>query len=339
MSAIAATSLQQASPKDLPEPVLCCLECSGELTDGTMNARVTEDEAVCERCNWTMRRIDGVWRAIHPTRAGVLTGPLSSYEFVRKAEGRWSNGSEFYCSLPWKDTTKKFSEQWRIRAFSYRCLMRTILPLCMIEMKEERLRIIDIGAGNCWMSYRLSSMGHRPVAVDLSVSCLDGLGAARHYWSVLDRTFPLFQAEMDRLPFIDEQFDLAIFNSSFHYSADYESTLRETLRVLRPNGAIVIVDSPTYRTEEDGETMKRERSQEFASKYGGDGTGMGGQMYLTPERLERLKRTGICWKRFSPWRGWRWAARPFVARVAGRRRPSEFHIYLGTRASWQKETQ
>ena len=189
------------------------------------------------------------------------------------------------------------------------------------------------------MSYRLSLLGHLPVAVDLSVSPLDGLGAACHYSTVLGSGFPRFQAEMDRMPFIAGQFDMAIFNASFHYSQDYEITLREMLRVLRPGGAILIVDSPTYGSEEDGEAMIREKSKEFLCRYGTDEGSMGGQEYLTPERLARLEKTGLRWRRFAPWRGWRWALRPFLARIAKRRRPSQFYIYLGTLAHESTETQ
>jgi len=137
---------------------------------------------------------------------------------------------------------------------------------------------------------------------------------------------------MDRLPFANGQFDLAIYNASFHYARDYDATVREAVRVLRPDGAILIVDSPTYRREADGEAMKREKAIAFTRSFGTDLGGMGGQEYLTPERLARLEQIGIRWRRYSPWYGWRWALRPMIARLAGRRRPSQFHIYLGTLA-------
>jgi SAM-dependent methyltransferase len=287
-------------------------------------------KADCAICNSSMRRIDGIWHAIRPDRAILLAGPLSTYQAVRKAEGRWSDNADFYLSLPWKDTTGKFVNQWRIRARSFRFMTRVILPNCVKRLGKRHLRILDIGSGNCWMSYRLSLLGHLPVAVDLSVDPLDGLGAARHYWNVPGLSFPRFQAEMDRLPFAPSQFDMVVFNASFHYAQDYEVTLRESLRVINSGGEILIVDSPTYRSEEDGEAMKREKSNEFLSRYGSDGGNMGGQEYLTPNRLERLAQLGIHWRRYTPWRGWQWVLRPFFARISGRRRPSQFHIYLGT---------
>lgn len=330
MSAAIAMRHGESGVFGWPEVALRCPACAGEMEVSHAPCEPTQAEAACATCNSTMLQSDGIWRAISPDRASLLAGPLSSYEAVRKAEGRWSESADFYLSLPWNDTTGRFAQQWMIRARSFDFLCDKLLPLCMKTVERQRLRILDIGAGNCWMSYRLAQIGHLPVAVDLSVSPLDGLGAAKHYATVLERVFPCFQAEMDRLPFAAGQFDAAIFNASFHYSRDYEITLRETLRVLRPGGAILIVDSPTYGSEEDGEAMIREKSKEFLRRYGTDEGSMGGQEYLTPGRLARLERTGLRWRRFAPWRGWRWALRPFLSRIAKRRRPSQFYIYLGT---------
>ena len=64
--------------------------------------------------------------------------------------------------------------------------------------RNSALDILDIGAGNGWLSNRLAQKGHRPVAVDIFTDGLDGLGAARHY----GMSFPLVEAEFDRLPFV-----------------------------------------------------------------------------------------------------------------------------------------
>ena len=95
-----------------------------------------------------------------------------------------------------------------------------------------QLRIADLGAGNCWLSYRLALRGHRPIAIDILGDPLDGLAAGRHYQ---DRApFPRINAEFDDLPLATGSLDAAIYNASIHYSTDYRRTLSEIRRVLRP---------------------------------------------------------------------------------------------------------
>ena len=105
---------------------------------------------------------------------------LDDYIKIRHAEGRGSQDSAYYLALPYRDITGRLQDQWTIRAKSYRYLERRVLP--PIEKQFGRpLRIADLGAGNCWLSYRLALRGHRPIAIDILGDPLDGLAAGRHY--------------------------------------------------------------------------------------------------------------------------------------------------------------
>jgi SAM-dependent methyltransferase len=329
---------QQLKATNWPLVNLRCQRCGGSMGLPMHITDLAVDTRECARCSSSLQAIDGIWRAILPARARQLDDSLAAYEAVREREGRWSNDAKFYLSLPWRDTTERFSAQWRIRAKSFEFVRDRILPERIKAIGHRRLRVLDLGAGNCWMSYRLALDGHFPVAVDIGLGRKDGLGAATHYVGSLGRLFPRFQAEMDRLPFADGQFDVAIYNASLHYAQDYEATVREAVRVLRPNGAIVIMDSPTYDREADGEAMMDEKAAEFVRKFGTVAGGMGGQGYLTPEKLAHLHRFGIRWRRHLPWHGWAWAMRPVIAGLSRRRRPSKFYIHLGTLGFTATET-
>jgi hypothetical protein len=51
--------------------------------------------------------------------------------------------------------------------------------------------------------------------------------------------------------------------------------------------------------------------------------------YLTDERLVALeKRFGVRWKAHTPFYGLRWAMRPWLAKLRGRREPSQFRVYV-----------
>src|SRR6185369_7500493 len=122
---------------------------------------------------------------------------LDDYVKIRHAEGRGSRDAEYYFALPYRDVTGKLQDQWTIRGTSYDYLERYVLPA--IEKHFARpLRIADLGAGNCWMSYRLALRGHHPVAIDILGDPLDGLAAGRHYQE--HTAFPRVNAEFDDLP-------------------------------------------------------------------------------------------------------------------------------------------
>jgi ubiquinone/menaquinone biosynthesis C-methylase UbiE len=254
---------------------------------------------------------------------------LEQYAVIRRAEGRGSTDPEYYRALPFRDITGRNAEQWRIRARSYRCFEDSIV---LPEEKRARrpLRILDLGAGNGWMSHRLTLRGHRVVALDIFTDPLDGLGAIHHYETQIAGV----AAEFDHLPFHDQMFDLVVFNSSLHYSAEYRRTLTEALRCLRPSGQLVIIDTPVYQAAEHGERMRAERQAYFERTYGFRSDALHSIEYLDERTLNALSvEMGLEWNRYHAWYGWRWALRPWRAKLRKQRPPSRFAILAGRRRS------
>jgi SAM-dependent methyltransferase len=188
---------------------------------------------------------------------------LDDYRHIRHAEGRGSDQSDYYRALPSCGRSDPNSTMWAMRSTTYSCFLQNILE--PLEAKESApLDVLDLGAGNCWLSNRLSLRGHRPVALDIFTDERDGLRAARNYSSY----FPVIEADFDHLPLPSSTFDLAIFNASFHYSANYFQTLSEIRRCLRPSGNFVILDSPMYRQRSHGQRMVEEKHAAFVKRYG-----------------------------------------------------------------------
>ena len=293
---------------------------------GALDASFVSEKA-CGLCGFVLREHSGIWNSIAPHRQRRLRQFMQEYQEVRTREGRGSSSPDYYLALPYADLTGRNSWQWSIRSLTFRYFLRKVLP--RIEASPARpLDILDIGAGNGWLSHRLALRGHSPVAVDLLDNDADGLGAARHYRCSLGGLFPRFQAEMDCLPFADAQFDVAIFNASLHYSEDYCTTLREALRCLRPHGHVLILDSPYYRREESGRQMVEERKQRFTKTFGFPSDGIASREFLTSASLDEISRSlSIRWRTFKPWYGWKWASRPLKARLLRRRAPSRFYLF------------
>lgn len=277
----------------------------------------------CRLCGFRMRTSRGIVHALPAERVAHYARFMQDYECIRAAEGRGSESEEFYMGLPYKDVSGRNSKQWHIRARSYDCLIEDVLkPL------GHRGTILDLGAGNCWMSFRMALSGYRPFAVDLLTNGQDGLAAGGHYQQYLPEPFPRIQAEMTRLPFEAGQFDAVVFNASFHYSEDYKASLREALRCLRGGGVVIISDTPWYSREESGRQMVSERHAAFLKNYGTASDSVRSLEFLTDERLRTLEeQLSIKWTVYSPRYGLKWAMRPLLARLRHRREPSRFRIY------------
>lgn len=310
-------------------PGFACPACRAILE------RVGDDELRCPAEASVYRRVDGIWRLLCPGRERHFETFVAEYEAVRRAEGRGFDDGAFYLALPFEDRSGRFTDDWRIRAKSFRALLDgAVAPL---ERRRRRpLRVLDLGAGNGWLAHRLAERGHSAAAVDLLTNTFDGLGAHLRYRS--QAVYPApgavipIQAEFDHLPFANDEFDLAVFNGSLHYSTDYGATLRETLRTLRTEGELAILDSPIYRDAASGAQMVREREAHFQRVHGFPSNALPSENYLTHGRLGALgDDLGLRWRTIEPFYGLRWAARPWKARLLRHREPARFLVVVGAR--------
>ncbi len=294
---------------------LICPECRGPLEESVGDARRCSSE------NRVWNAEAGIWRLLRDADSIAHQAFLDHYERVREAEGWGSDDAEFYRALPFEDRSGRYPEVWRIRAQSYQCLERCIVgPMS----RTAALRIVDVGAGNGWLSHRLACSGHRIAAVDVNVDERDGLGALARYaepGSILT-----IQAGFDRLPFADSDADMLIFNGSIHYSTALRDTFSEALRVLRPSGSLVVMDTPYYHREHDGEQMLEEQRRAMRSS-GHDTDWFGGIGFLTPARLARIsEQLHLAVHLVRPPAAWRAAVATLKARLLRRRARAGFPL-------------
>jgi SAM-dependent methyltransferase len=309
---------------DIDEPP-CGATDAGRLPEGVglrcPRCRTAMQGGHCPGCGLAIDVRSGIVRALAPEARTRLARFMDEYARIRAAEGRRGERAGDYLGLPYRAPAGQDRSHWRLRRRGYEYLVRRLLP--------GPGPVLDLGAGNGWLSYRLALDGYRPCAVDLLVDDDDGLGAARHFRSRLPALFPRFQASFEALPFLDAQFDAAVFNASFHYAADGAVVLAEALRCVKPGGLVVVIDTPWYPRDMDGVAMLAERRATFLRRHGiaGDALPMWG--YLSDARLEATARAlSLRWEVHRPWYGLAWSARPLLAALRGRRRPSRFRIHV-----------
>jgi len=216
-----------------------------------------------------------------------VTAFVRDYTKIRRAEGRGSDNPEFYRNLPDCPDEHPLAWQWRTHRRTFACFRDRALP--GLALGSE---IVDVGA-------------------------------ARHFAP----SWPRLQTEFDDLPLDDVCVDAVVFNASLHYSTDYARTLREALRLLRPGGSIVILETPVHDHESSGRRMMEERHAAFQARYGTRSDSVASIEYLTWERLRALEpELNITWNVIYPGYGVGWALRPWIAKWQRKREPSRFPI-------------
>lgn len=123
--------------------------------------------------------------------------------------------------------------------------------------------------------------------------------------------------------------DIIIFNASVHYSNDYSCTLSEALRILKPSGRIIIMDSPIYRHDHSGKKMAINRKARHMKKYKRALDGIQSQEFLTWKGLDELaEKLSMIYSPYKSWYGMRWIFRHVKAALFYRREHPSFAILV-----------
>lgn len=102
---------------------------------------------------------------------------------------------------------------------------------CLMPKPGER--VLDLGAGPCWVSEWLQRFNIDTVSVDIAHDMLR-VGRAR-----LANPSKVVAGDFEQLPFLDRSFDYATCLNAFHHVPDMPKALSEIHRVLRPGGSVV----------------------------------------------------------------------------------------------------
>jgi SAM-dependent methyltransferase len=254
----------------------------------------------------------------------TLTRFRADYADHRAAEGRAVHG-EALLSLPYL-RTGPFAGQWAVRARSFDAFIRHVLK----PMEHgDTLKVLDLGAGNGWLAHRVARRGHQAVALDIRDDEVDGLGVAAEFLRHAPDLFKCVIAPFEDLPFAAGRFDITLFNASLHYAQNLTRVLAEAVRVTRPNGILVIMDSPFYDRERDGAAMVAEKLAQGSEQFGARAERLLSHDFIEYLTLDRLAvaSPGLQWRRrrvlYPLW----YELRPLRAKLQGTRPPSRFDLW------------
>lgn len=254
------------------------------------------------------------------------------YAAQRAAEGRGYAGDDLI-RLPYL-RSGPLARQWSVRARSFEAFRRHVVRPHAARLGRP-LTVLDLGAGNGWLSHRLAMEGHSAVALDIRADAVDGLGAAEHLEARAGGRMSLLLASFDEIPLGSAYADIAVFNASLHYALDLPRALRQAARVVRPGGRLAILDSPFYAREAQGAAMVAEKKAQAGDRFG-----QRAGVLLAPPFIEFLTRArlaaasarlGLIWRRRRVWYPAWYEARPLLAALGGQRTPSRFDLWTCVR--------
>jgi len=148
-----------------------------------------------------------------------------------------------------------------IRTPGERAAWDRILDL-VLAGKPKPLDALDAGCGTGFLSFELADRGHRVIGVDFAPAMI---AEARRKAADRGASVRFEEADAEQLPFAPSTFDLAISRHVLWTLPHPEAAIDEWIRVLRPGGRLVVVDS---QVDPDAPPLAQENaraSQEYAA--------------------------------------------------------------------------
>lgn len=118
---------------------------------------------------------------------------------------------------------------WKSRQYDLQLIKEQILT-------QKKIKILDYGAWNGWLSHNLSALGHEVTAIDYFTAPFDGLETVQLY----NNKFLAIQAFIEDLSIFQSKFDLIIINRCIAHFSSLEIQLKDFKKLLNPYGKIII---------------------------------------------------------------------------------------------------
>ena len=162
--------------------------------------------------------------------------------------------------------TQEVSQYWDTRAQGYSATIhhqfqseiqqfyRTLLRKC--APPGHALRCLDVGCGPGFFSILLAQAGHQVTAVDFSQGMLE---KASENFAQVGVQVCTVQADAQDLPFESDQFDYLVSRDLTWALRNPRKTYIEWIRVLKPRGKLLVVDSNHYLHYHDQEYAQAQK--------------------------------------------------------------------------------
>jgi ArsR family transcriptional regulator len=176
------------------------------------------------------------WKLVQAMLRDDPTAQRDRVALARALEARASRSRAFFDSVgPEWDSLRKVFQDHALRA---RAITRLVAP---------GQRVVDVGTGTGVLALELARLGLEVVAVDHSSRMLEAARAKLERGGVSNVELRL--GEASALPLADGTVDAALAHMVLHYLPSPPDAIREMVRVVRPDGVVVVVDFVQHESE------------------------------------------------------------------------------------------
>lgn len=113
--------------------------------------------------------------------------------------------------------------------------------LAEMVQHQTQARVLDLGCGAGHVGFHVAPHVANVIAYDLSLEMLDVVAQSARERGLAN--IKTQQGMAENLPFADSSFDYVFSRFSAHHWRDLNAALRQVARVLKPRGAVVVIDS------------------------------------------------------------------------------------------------
>jgi ubiquinone/menaquinone biosynthesis C-methylase UbiE len=132
----------------------------------------------------------------------------------------------------------------------------------LISAGRSGLDALDVGCGTGFLSFELAARGHRVTGIDFAAAMLD---EARRKTALANAPIRFEQGDAENLPFTARVFDLVVCRHVLWTLPHPEAAVAEWVRVLRPSGRLVVLDSQV----DENMAISPNQNARVSSEYAG----------------------------------------------------------------------
>jgi len=158
------------------------------------------------------------------------------------------------------------------------------------ETQRGRIRILDIGAGPGFLSVILCEQGYQVTAADFAETMLE---EAKQNAGTLAEQICFRREDAMNLSFSEETFDVVLSRNLTWNLPDPQRAYKEWLRVLKPNGLLLIFDANWYAYLRDTEKRQAyDKDRDNVKKQGYEDYNIGANFDIMEKIADELPMTG-----------------------------------------------